>query len=270
MVSADNIIKVFRDLAEIDFVRVALVLVGAWVVLILDQRAIPAVARKLPGRIRVHLLAMVPAIRLIVLVAAIVMVVGLLITPTAENVVALFAFLGVGIGFALKDYASSLVAGTVSLYEAPYRPGDWITIDGIYGEVVSIKSRTIHLRTPDDTLAVIPHKRLWDAVMLNATGGSTKLQCVAHFYVDPAHDGALARQRLRDVGLTSPYVQLRQPVIVVSEHTPYGTHYRIRAYPIDSKHQFTFITDMTERGSAALSALGVELVTAPQMPVTAK
>ncbi len=57
-------------------------------------------------------------------------------------------FIGVGLGFALKDYAGSLIAGTVSLYENRYRPGDWVSIDGAYGEVQSINLRTLSILTP--------------------------------------------------------------------------------------------------------------------------
>lgn len=266
MVSAESINQIFRDLGDINIVRIVFVLVVAWLVLLIDQRVLPRIARKLPGRIRVYLLAMVPAVRLIVMVVAAYMVLRIVIRPTFENLVALFGFLGVGLGFALKDYASSLVAGTVSLYEAPYRPGDWITVDGTYGEVKSIKSRAVHIITPDDTIAVIPHNRIWNATVLNATGGSTKLQCVAGFYLDPSHDGATVRRRLRDVGLTSPYVQLRHPITVVAENTPLGTHYRIRAYPLDPRHQFTFVTDLTERGRNALASLGVCFVAAQAYP----
>ena len=44
---------------------------------------------------------------------------------------------------------------------------------------------------------------------------------------------------------------------------PWGTHYRLKAYPIDGREQFNFITDLTVRGKAALAGLDVSHVVAP-------
>jgi small conductance mechanosensitive channel len=262
MEAADGVLGLFREFGEINLVRIALIIVIAWVLLIVDQKALPRIARPLPGKLRVHLLALVPTIRLVIIISALVLVLGRLLEPTLENMVALFGLLGVGLGFAIKDYAASLIAGTFALYEMPYRPGDWITVDGVYGEVKSIAFRTVNIVTPDDTLVLIPHKKLWDSLIHNANGGSTKLQCVANFYIDPNHESETVRLRLRDVALTSPYTQLTYPPRISATETPWGTHYRIRAYPVDPYQQFAFVTDLTERGKTAIRELGVSCVTA--------
>lgn len=44
---------------------------------------------------------------------------------------------------------------------------------------------------------------------------------------------------------------------------PWGTHYRIRAYPMDPRQQFRFTTDLTIRGKAALAEAGIEFCAAP-------
>lgn len=257
MGSADTVLRLFREAGEINVVQIIVILMVTWVLLFLDQRLLPRLARQFPGKLRVHLLALVPTIRLLIIIVAGVLLLRRIVEPTAENMMALFGFLGVGLGFALKEYATSLIAGTIALYEMPYRPGDWITIDGIYGQVKSIEFRVVHIVTPDDTLVIIPHSRLLNESIQNANNGTTRLQCVANFYLEPNHDGAVVRRRLRDVALTSPYVQLSTDPIVVCTETPWGTHYRIRAYPIDPDRQFAFVTDLTERGKAALIAQGV-------------
>lgn len=262
METAENVLNIFREASEIDVVRVILILVTAWLFLIIDQRVLPRIARSFPGRLRVHLLALVPTIRLVVIIGAAGMVVRRIVEPTAENMIALFGFIGVGLGFALKEYATSLIAGTMALYEMPYRPGDWVTIDGVYGEVQSIEFRSVEIRTPDDTRVIIPHNKLWDSAVHNANNGTTLLQCVADFYLQPDHDGPVVRRRLRDVALTSPYARLSPAPLVVCSHTPWGTHYKIRAYPIDPDQQFTFVTDLTERGAAALRGMATP-ITAP-------
>lgn len=263
METAETVLTLFREAGEINFIRIILILAGAWLLLVMDQRLLPRIARSLTGKIRGHLMALVPTLRLAIIIIAAVMVLSRVIEPTTQNMLALFGFLGVGLGFAIKEYATSLIAGTMALYEMPYRPGDWVTINGVYGEVQSIEFRAVHILTPDDTLVIIPHSRLWDSAIHNANNGTTLLQCVADFYIHPDHDGPTVRRRLQDVALTSPYARLNPNPVVVSSDSPWGTHYKIRAYPIDPDRQFIFITDLSERGNQALKRLEASFVTSP-------
>lgn len=206
-----------------------------------------------------------PVVRLLVIAAAAWLIVQQSIDPTFENLITLFGAVGLALGFAFKDYTSSLIAGIVTLYEMPYRLGDWISVEGAYGEVKAIGMRAVEIVTADDTVVVIPHLKLWDKLIFNANDNSRNLQCTADFYLHPRHDAALVRRTLHDVGLTSPYLQVQnqKPVAVVVQEKPWGTHYRLKAYPVDPRDQFRFITDLTVRGKAALLELGLEFAVAP-------
>ena len=68
---------------------------------------------------------------------------------------------------------------------------------------------------------------------------------------------------LLEVAWTSIYLQFDKPVTVVIREQPWGTHYRLKAYPVDTRDQFSFITDLTIRGKAALTELGVEFIAMP-------
>ncbi len=57
---------------------------------------------------------------------------------------------------------------------------------------------------------------------------------------------------------TSPYLHLGDPINVVADELEWGTRYRIRAYPMDPRQQFRFITDLTIRGRLALGRIGVQ------------
>src|SRR5690554_7635878 len=117
------------------------VVVAASLLILVIQKLVPAVASKLSGKPRLYLLALVPLLRLLIIILTIVMVVPILVEPSFENMLAIFGALGLALGFAIKDYANSLIAGIVTLYEMPYRPGDWIEVNGQYGEVRSIGTR---------------------------------------------------------------------------------------------------------------------------------
>lgn len=246
--------------------QVAVVVAVGWAVIAIVKRVLPRLAERLPGRQRQQVLGSVQVLRLLIIFLVVFLSVPLLIDPTFKNIFAVLGALGLALGFALKDYASSLAAGMVAVYEIPYRLGDWVEIDGRYGKVTAISLRAIEILTPDDTTVIIPHAKIWTGLVANSNSGTQYLQCVADFYLHPQHDPAAVQSALRDVALTSPYVQLKRPVVVVAQEQPWGTHYRLRAYPLEPRDQFQFITDLCGRGKTTLMALGVEFAAVSAVP----
>ena len=220
-------------------------------------------AEKAPPRLRLSILRVIPIIRLLIGVGAVVVVVPILVEPTLGNVVALVASVSLILAFALKDYGSSLVAGLATVLENTYQPGDWIGVDGIYGEVKSIALRAVRIVTADDTEVIIPHSRLWSASVSNATSGNRSLLCVTDFYLHPDHDAVAARRRLAEVAETSSWRKPETPVTVIVLEKPWGTHYRLKTYVKESREQFLFMTDLTIRGKEALRAMGIRFAQAP-------
>ena len=250
--------QILRNFQDIDFVRIFLIIVVSWLLAKGVERFFPWLAERVTGRLRLYILPSVPVLRLLILIGAIVSIVPLVINITVHNSLAILGATGLALGFAVKDYVSSIMAGIVALYERPYRPGDWVQIEGAYGEVQSVKLRALRLVTPDDTTVTIPNIKLWQTNIFNANDGRRNLMCVVDFYLEPRHDAALVRQVLYDVALTSPYINLDSPILVIVTEKPWGTHYKIKAYPVDSRDQFQFISDLTIRGKSALVDLNIQ------------
>ena len=258
----------FQTLDAAALIELALIVVGALVLITLEQRLLPWAADKLHGYYRHMVLATVPLLRLVIIGIALLLALPIVIEPSWQNMAALLGTAGLALGFALKDYVSSLIAGVVSAFERPYRPGDWIEIDGIYGEVVHVGMRSVALLTPDDDYVTIPHLKLWHTAVKNANNGSPRLQCSAVFHVHPDHDARQAQVALEDVALTSAYLQILAPVLVLVRELEWGTQYRIRAYPVDPRQQFRFTSDLTVRGREALRQIGAQALLPPaQAPV---
>ncbi|WP_286817170.1 mechanosensitive ion channel family protein [Desulfobacter sp. UBA2225] len=158
----------FQQMNQETVIRVVLLASLALVLIGLSQKVIPWIADRLSGRHRLYLLATVPLTRLVIILASVWMIIAIVVDPKAQNIFALLGTLGLALGFAFKDYVGSLIAGIVTLYEQPYRLGDWISVDEVYGEVKSIGMRSYEILTPDDTVVVIPHLKLW---------GGKDLQC---------------------------------------------------------------------------------------------
>lgn len=252
-----------RELTWSHVLLVIAVLIGYSLLVQLVRRIVRYAAESAPPHRRLLILRTAPIVRLLIGIAGIAIIVPLLVEPTFENVVALLATVSLALAFALKDYVSSLVAGVVTILENVYQPGDWIELDGAYGEVKAIGSRAVHIVTADDTEVIIPHAKLWSTSVFNASSGKQTLLCVANFYLHADHDGAAVRQALADIAETSRYRKPETPVKVVAMETPWGTRYKVKAYVSESREQFTMITDLTIRGKELLRSMDITFAQAP-------
>jgi len=268
--TAASIIKDLGDIAK-RLPQILVIVFVAWATIALIERFLPLLADSVPSRFRLYILPWVPILRLLILVIAIMITLPMLVNLSPNNILAVLGATGLAVGFAFKDYVSSLIGGIVAIAERPYSVGDWVEIGGDYGLVESVGMRALRIVTPDDTIITIPHSRIWTDNIANANGGKQDHLCVANFYVEPNHDTAAVRQKLWDVGMTSPYTNLaetpiRRDVVVIVLEEPWATHYRLKAYPLDGRDEFKFISDLTVRGKAALARMGVKSVSAPAVP----
>lgn len=257
-----NAWSIVKKLTWQDAFQVLGVIVLAWLAAFLVRWVIRQLAEKAPARLRLFILRFLPISRLLIAIAAVVIIVPILIEPKFQNVVALVVSAGFALAFAFKDYAGCLAAGLITVLENTYQPGDWVEIDGTYGEVKSIGLRALRIVTADDTEVSIPHLRLWSTSIFNSSSGNRSLLCVADFYLHPDHDAALVRDRLTEIAQASPYRKPDTPVVVVVFEKPWGTHYRLKAYVKESREQFLFITDLTIKGKAMIRSLGVRFAQA--------
>ena len=245
-----------------DVLIIAAVLLLARLLILAMQWTLRQAAETARPHRRLTILRIVPFARLLIRAAAILAIVPILVEPTVPNILALSAGLGLALAYTLKDYGSSFVAGLVTVLENTYQPGDWIEVDGAYGEVKSIAGRAVHLVTADDTEVIIPHSRLWSTSIFNASSGNRSLLCIANFYLHPDHDASAVREGLKQVAVSSSYRAPESSVTVIALEKPWGTHYRVKAYVKESREQFLFITDLTIRGKDMLRHMNIRFAQA--------
>ena len=262
-------LKILRNLDSYDFAFVAGVLILAWFLASAVRGVLRRAAERAPARLRLPILRVIPILRLCIGIGALVIVVPILVEPSLQNIVAIVASVSLALAFVLKDYASSLVAGLVTVIEGPYQPGDWIEVGGTYGEVKLIGLRAVHIVTPYDNEVMIPHSRLWSTSISNATSGGHTVLCVADFYLHPDHDAQKASQCLLEIGKTSTYLEPETKVSVIVQEKPWGTHYKLKAYVKERRDQFQFVTDLTIRGKEALRAVNIRFAQAPYVETAA-
>ncbi len=126
-------------------------------------------SRNLPGLLEIVLLDRLPLDRggryaIAFVIRYLVGVVGILLAFrwvgfSWTSVQWLAAGLTVGLGFGLQEIFANLVSGIIILIERPVRVGDFVTVNGVTGNVTRMELRATTIRDLDHRESIIPNKR---------------------------------------------------------------------------------------------------------------
>lgn len=230
-----------------------IVLLACYVALKVIDKLVVWVSERIASEWRLQIKQFLPFLRTVVMTTTVVVLMNLFLDLPPENIIAVTGAVAVALGFAFKDYISSIIAGIVGIFEGAYRVGDRIKIGEDYGEVIRYGLRGIRLRTPSDNTVTIPHNKIWTESISNANAGELEAQVVTEFYFAHEVDTELVTKILYRAAHTSRYTQLSFPVAVVMAETPYGTHFKLKSYPLDARDEFVYKTDLTNKAKKAFA-----------------
>jgi len=90
-----------------------------------------------------------------------------------EGLLATSGAIAIIVGLALQSTLSDVFSGVVLNFSRPYRPGDWISIDGgTEGRVIEMNWRATHVLTAKRDLAIVPNSAIAKAKIVNASSPS--------------------------------------------------------------------------------------------------
>lgn len=92
-----------------------------------------------------------------IIIAAIISIAILEITPLLYSALTAAGVIGIVIGFAVKDVASNFISGILIIIDRPFVVGDTIKIKDYSGTVKSISLRSTELETFDGPIVTIPN-----------------------------------------------------------------------------------------------------------------
>lgn len=251
--TADKTREIVSEITTGKVTQALFILLTAYLILKILDKLVIWLSEKIAKEWRLRVKQFLPFLRMVVLTTTIVILMNLFLNLSQENILAVTGTVAVALGFAFKDYASSIIAGIVGLFESPYGVGDRIRIGKHYGEVVSYGLRAVKIRTPDDNMVTIPHNKIWTEAVSNANAGALEAQVVTEFYFAHQIDVNKVRKILYRVAQTSKYTALKLPVVVVMEEKPWGSLFKLKAYPLDARDEFIYKTDLTVRAKQAFS-----------------
>lgn len=85
----------------------------------------------------------------------------------ANSFVAGLGVTGLVIALAAKDSVANMFGAISILIDQPFNVGDWIIVDGVEGEVISIGLRTTQVRSSADTMITVPNSNITNSSVEN-------------------------------------------------------------------------------------------------------
>ena len=249
--TAEQTKRIVSNITTDKIIQGLIILLAAYIILRVVDRLVNWLSERIAKEWRLRVKQFLPFLRMVILAFTTAILANMFLNLSQENILAVTGTVAVALGFAFKDYASSIIAGIVGLFEAPYGVGDRIKIGDYYGEVVSYGLRAVRIKTPTDNMITVPHNKIWTEAISNSNAGALEAQVVTKFYF--AHDVEvnLVRKILYRVAQTSKYTALKLPIVVVMVEEPWGTVFKLKAYPLDARDEFIYQTDLITRAKQA-------------------
>lgn len=183
---------------------------------------------------------------------------------SSEALLALSGTIAVAAGLALKDVASSFMAGLSILTTKPFQVGDRISFGGYYGEVREIGLRSVRIMTLDDNLVTVPTNQFLTEAVASANAGALECMVVIDLYLAGTEDHRRALEIVHDAVQASKYLYLDKPfnVLVAAQLSAQGravTVITAKAYVYDTRYERSFASDVTDRALAAFREEGIKV-----------
>jgi small conductance mechanosensitive channel len=115
-----------------------------------------------------------PPLRLLLVRVARVAVLAVFVMMALQNLgvellplIAGLGVAGVGVGLAMQGVLGNLVAGLTIIFTRPFRVGEYVSMLGVEGEVVTIDLFTTRLSHPDRSIVIVPNRKIVGEILHN-------------------------------------------------------------------------------------------------------
>jgi small-conductance mechanosensitive channel len=234
-----------------------------WIAVRYLSRMIQRVGEK-NVRYRLLIKSFIPIIRILLWTLVIYFIIANIIAPPWATLVTLMASAGIAVGFASQDILKNIFGGIMILFDRPFQVGDMVEVGNYYGEITDIGLRTVRLVTPDDSVVTVPNNLIVNSSVSNANNGASNCQVVAEFFLLPGTDLQEARNIAVRAASVSRYIFLKKPVVVIfkteSEMGQTRIKMRLKAYVLDIRYEFKFLSEMTENLVREFQKKGIEFI----------
>jgi small-conductance mechanosensitive channel len=251
----------FRDAVH-GVLKIAWWLYAAWFVVGFLRAFVVTEHRPREGKLVQDLLA--GAVYLAALFAIIAYVFDLPI----QGLLATSGAIAIVLGLALQSTLSDVFSGIVLNFSRPYRPGDWVSIEGgTDGRVIEMNWRATHILTAKRDLAIVPNSAIAKAKIVNASSPSGIHGMTVTIQLDAKASPASGTEILQHAILNTQLILAAPaPSIMVKSIAASCTEFDITFFVEELAQASRAQNELFDLIARHLAAAGVELATTQNQP----
>jgi small-conductance mechanosensitive channel/CRP-like cAMP-binding protein len=172
------------------------------------------------------------------------------------------------LGLALQSTLSDVFSGIVLNFSRPYRPGDWVSIDGTTdGRVIEMNWRATHVLTAKRDLAIVPNSTIAKAKIVNASSPSGIHGMTVTVQLEPKTTPAASAEILQHAVLnTRPILATPAPAIAVKSITADAIEFDISFFVEELAQSTRAQNELFDWISRHLAAAGIGLASTQSQP----
>ncbi len=131
--------------------------------------------------------------------------------------------LGVGLGLGLQKIASNYISGFIILLDRSLHIGDVVSVDNRKGEVTSLTTRYVVLKSDDGTESLIPNDTFITSTVVSQTYSNRRIRLILPFCVSYTSPVELALNIMLDAAKKRPQILADpEPVVFLKEFVDSG------------------------------------------------
>lgn len=208
----------------------ASILVALWLATAFETRIMDATALDINQRVILSRIS-----------RTILIVVGVLIAlpMVGVDITVLSVFggaLGVGLGLGLQKIASNYISGFIILLDRSLHIGDTVAVDNRKGEVISLTTRYVVLKSEDGTEALIPNDTFITSTVVRQTYSSRRLRLMLPIQISYSSSVDAAMSIMLDAAKKRPQVLAEpEPSVILKEFADSGINLELIIWVEDPK-----------------------------------
>lgn len=173
-------------------------------------------------------------------------------------------FLGIMFSIGSSSFMANLIAGYALTYRRVFKPGDWVKIDDMVGEVMHSRLQVTHLRSLKNEEVIVPNSTILNNQVVNYSSLTRQRGLILHTTVG--------------IGYETPWRAVEAMLLLAAERTPgvqrepapfvlqkslgdFSVVYELNAYCTDPAIMFRLYTALHRSILDVFNEYGVQIMT---------
>jgi small conductance mechanosensitive channel len=169
------------------------------------------------------------------------------------------SILGLAVGFAAQETLANFIASIVIFWDKPFKVADWLTVDGVYGQVQRITFRSCRLLNLKGEIVIFPNTFVLSNKVTNHTAHPLSRMTIE---IGIAYKESIDAARAVLLKTLQGDQRIRQdpaPEVVVAKCGESSVDLELRFWIDDDRAELRMTYEYNEKVKEALDAAGIEI-----------